>query len=322
MPENHQSEQGKNNNIFHDDEIELIDILRILWKRKYIILAGTAAIVVMILAISLSMPKMYRSKIVMKPGLSHVDKKGKWISLDSPSNMQFLIESELIYKLEKQLGEMKESGLTPILNYKTLVDDSRNTLTVFYDSQDSSEGLEKLRYLTDALKEFYKKRLQPFLRKYEREIALAEKEIALNLNEKEFINSNLKDIHSSLWKFKHQNDVGTDSDYPKDQLGKFLEQYTAIIDRVARLQKGQTKIDLNISNLNDKIAQLENEKKMLAPIRVIQPPTQVSAPNRSKIRLSLVSAPVIGFFVMVFLVLFIEYVRKVIAKIKQEKIFE
>ena len=65
-------------------DFDFFDLLRILWKRRYIILFGTAAIVVIIAILSFTMPKVYRSQTVLKPGLSHIDTKRKWVQLDSP----------------------------------------------------------------------------------------------------------------------------------------------------------------------------------------------------------------------------------------------
>jgi hypothetical protein len=316
MPENQQRDPL----VSPKDEIELFDLLRILWKRKYIILAGTAAIVVIILAISLYMPKIYRSQMVLKPGLSHLDKKGNWVSVDSTSNMQFLIESEIIYKLENMLIESKDAEFEPPLIYKILADKSGNTITIACDSSHADKGVAELRLLLNALKEYYGHVLQSYLQEYESEIELVRHEIDISLKEQEFISTYLSEIQISLEKYEQKYTAITGNSI--GEIARYLVDFTAIVDRTSRLKQTQSKNILRIGELKNKVRKLENEKKMLAPIRVIQPPRQVSGPNKSKIRLSLVSAPVIGFFVMVFLVLFIEYVRKVIAKIKQEKIFE
>lgn len=60
MPENHQPEQLKNNPDTPSDEIELIDLLRVIWKWKYLILIGTFVCAFAAGAISVFTPPLYR----------------------------------------------------------------------------------------------------------------------------------------------------------------------------------------------------------------------------------------------------------------------
>ena len=59
MPENHQTDQVQTGVIAADDEIELIDLLRVLWKKKYLIIGGTIVCAIVAAAISFAMPKVY-----------------------------------------------------------------------------------------------------------------------------------------------------------------------------------------------------------------------------------------------------------------------
>jgi hypothetical protein len=299
---------------------DFFELLRILWKRRYIILLGTAAVVAMIVAISFSMPKIIRSQMILKPGLSHVDKKGKWVLLDVPSNMQFRIESELKYKLEKQLRESKDNKLLLPLNYQTLADNSRNTLTVFYDSSGLDDGVAKLKILLNALRDSYDRTLQTYLKRYDSNIAMVRQDIAHKLKEQEFIKSNLSGIQISLNKYKQNNALEVKNS-PAGKKGQYLVDLTAIIERISRLMQALSRTDLRIAELNDKLARLETEKKRLTPLHLVQTPTRIAGPSRTNLVVNLLASPVIGFFIMVFLVLFVEYLRKVIAKIKQDKIF-
>ena len=52
-----------------EDEIKLIDLLRIIWKWKYLIVGGTTVCAVAAIFISLMMPKIYRIETVSRPGL-------------------------------------------------------------------------------------------------------------------------------------------------------------------------------------------------------------------------------------------------------------
>lgn len=50
------------------DEIELIDYLRVIWKWKYLILGGTVLCSLIAVGTSISMPEVYRVEEILWPG--------------------------------------------------------------------------------------------------------------------------------------------------------------------------------------------------------------------------------------------------------------
>ena len=64
-----ESEPVKYQNDYADDEIELIDIFRVIWKWKYLIFGGTAVCAVAALVISSMMPKIYEIETLIQPGI-------------------------------------------------------------------------------------------------------------------------------------------------------------------------------------------------------------------------------------------------------------
>ena len=77
----------------YQDEIELIDLLKVLWKWKYLIIAGTLAFGVLAAVISTNMSKIYEVKMVVAPGLLKIDDNGKRLYIDSIKNIKTMIES-------------------------------------------------------------------------------------------------------------------------------------------------------------------------------------------------------------------------------------
>ena len=71
------SEPVRNQTDYPEDEIELIDLLRVIWKWKYLIIGGAAGCAVAALVISLIMPKIYRIETVIRPGILSFKKDGK-----------------------------------------------------------------------------------------------------------------------------------------------------------------------------------------------------------------------------------------------------
>ena len=191
-------------------------------------------------------------------------------------------------------------------------------MTVLCDSPTPSDGIIKLRLLLDALKESYQQKLRPFLVKYENDIVLAQKELMHISKEQEFIDTNLNNMQISLEKFIKENIRGSSDLKSPNNLGRYLANYSAVVETISRLKQTQSKNDLKNVALKNEIKQLENEKKKLRAINVIQTPATISAPNRPNINLNLIASPIIGFFLTLFLVFFVEYVRNLIKKIKQK----
>ena len=62
-----------------DDEIQLIDYLRVIWKWKWLIILGTFVCMVVAAAVSFNMPKIYEVSIAIEPGIIGVSGDGKFI---------------------------------------------------------------------------------------------------------------------------------------------------------------------------------------------------------------------------------------------------
>ena len=92
MPAN-QSETVKSQTDYPEDEIELIDLLRVIWKWKYLIAGGTIICAVAAVIISLYMAKVYSIETVIRPGILSIGKEGKKNYIDTPENIKALIEA-------------------------------------------------------------------------------------------------------------------------------------------------------------------------------------------------------------------------------------
>ncbi|MBN2282897.1 MAG: hypothetical protein JXO48_03310 [Deltaproteobacteria bacterium] len=77
-----------------EDEIELIDLLRVIWKWKWMIVIGTFLCVVAAVVLSYQLPKVYLVDMIIEPGIMGVDEKGSFIYLDSPENISRKIDQQ------------------------------------------------------------------------------------------------------------------------------------------------------------------------------------------------------------------------------------
>ena len=87
MHEDHQTQTESHKIEHYEDEIELIDILRVIWKWKYFILAGTVVCGMIAAIISFNMAKIYSIDMVLRPGLLSIGTEGKNVYTNSSQNI-------------------------------------------------------------------------------------------------------------------------------------------------------------------------------------------------------------------------------------------
>ena len=89
----------------YEDEINLIDYLKVLWKWKWLIIAGTLICAVVAAVISLQMPKIYEVSTVIEPGIAGVKDDGSFMYIDSVGNITGKINGDIYSKrIQKALN--------------------------------------------------------------------------------------------------------------------------------------------------------------------------------------------------------------------------
>lgn len=124
-----------------ENTLELIDLLRVLWKWKWFIIIFTLACCTVAGIVSFSMPKIYEVSMVVEPGVFDVGTDGKFIYLDSPSNIKSKIDSQAYNsRIYKGLNaDPKELNL----NFKTIQPNNSNTIRIRVEAKDVSRGIQR-----------------------------------------------------------------------------------------------------------------------------------------------------------------------------------
>jgi len=309
MPANH-SEPVQSQTDIPEDEIELIDILRVIWKWKYIIIGGTAVCTLAAVIISFYMQPIYQVSMVLKSGINKVDADGKPVYLDSVENFQSLIEGELIFKALNHSKNRNNRGVSFSREYKITADNNTNTLKILYESTDREEGIENLNYLSNKLNEKYKKRLKYIQDNHEYELMIAKRQLEFSIDEEKFITSKLIDIQKKIDKYTQEIGPlnGSYESHSKSQ--NRLLNYSSIIDNVANLKRKHAQAGWQIDFYNKEIADLEIEKISKQAIIVAQPPTASQYPIKPKKKLIVILAAFIGILMMVFLSFLFVFISK------------
>ena len=119
---------------YPEDEIELMDYLLVIWKWKYLILAGTLAFTLVAAIISFvywkQQPTMYRTNIVLQPGILKIDETGNKVFIDTPENIKALITNDLKYKISDYIKSLSNPNLSTSLDIRADIPKDSNTINV------------------------------------------------------------------------------------------------------------------------------------------------------------------------------------------------
>jgi hypothetical protein len=150
------------------EEIELIYYLRVMWKWKFRILLVIVALATVTGLISFNMAKVYRVDMVISPGILKIDEDGKKTYLDTPENIQALIEAGTFNEqILKNLANSANTGIPKSLHFKIDKPRYSNTLKISYDTSNVNQGIDILSYLSKSLLAKYEKMVFYFQSEYD-----------------------------------------------------------------------------------------------------------------------------------------------------------
>jgi LPS O-antigen subunit length determinant protein (WzzB/FepE family) len=237
MNENHQTETESHRIERYEDEIELIDILNVIWKWKNLILLGTVFCGVLAAIISLNLEKIYCIDMVLRPGVLSIEKEGKNVYIDSPQNIKALIESGMFDNdILDYLKSNNADNIPQKLRFKVTIPKESDTIKVQYETSDIKQGIDLQIHLGKLLIENYRKLVTYFKNEYDMKIELENNNISKLTNK---ISNKKNDIFS----------IKADS---KNKLNQKDNNIAVLIaEKIAR--KNQ------IKNLNQRISEIEAE---------------------------------------------------------------
>ena len=295
---------------YFDDEIEIMDYLIIIWKWKYVILAGTlafgiAAAIISFIALK-QQPVMYRTSIVLKPGIVKIDENGKKVFIDTPENIKALIENDLIFKVLEHFKNSNNSKLSNVPNFQVDIPKGLNNINVSLESVSVEDGTTKLNYLIKALSAEITDRTKFIQKKDEKRIEEKKIEFKILLFKEKELKTKIKkyekelsDIEAKVKLLKDSKDISQNKEYMLSKMS--LENDYRNTFQIYFKENENAKFDLfelqNKKNkLSKEIEKLEKEKQKIQNIQTVQPPITTELPKSNKIRRNLILSSVAGFF--------------------------
>jgi capsular polysaccharide biosynthesis protein len=328
---------------YPEDEIELIDILRVIWKWKYFILIGTTICGVLAAIISLNMKKIYSIDMILRPGILSFGEEGKNVYIDSPQNIKALIESGMFDNdIFNYLKNNNSDNIPEELRIKVTIPKQSDTIKVQYETSDINQGIEVQNHLSNLLLENYRKIVDYFMSEYDvklyslksetesikktilsykRNVKNIRKRIDELTSEIDFIKKNTANLIAERNKLLSKNSKGNNilsallysntiqqnlqlSNNYQDEINQHK------LKREEELQKVE-KFENIVAQKSKEIENIQFKKENIQNIQILQTPMSSSLlPIKPKIPINTILAMAIGFFVFLLISFFLEYLER------------
>jgi capsular polysaccharide biosynthesis protein len=332
---------------YQEDEINLIDCLRVIWKWKWLIIAATLIFAIAAAVISFQMPRIYEISTVIEPGIAGVKNDGGFIYIDSVVNINERI-NEGIYnrKIKKALNldPLKTLVKFKSVNFKQA---KMVKVTSQWQEGDTDLGVKVVRQMIRFLSDDYAKIVGQRKGDYHKQIKLKLSSIARTQNEIKLQQANLKNIRQrkeelleeikgvkeNTEKIIQQRDRLLKDKNPGKDLSLLLysntiQQNVSYFNQLSNqvyglgntekeIETGVNRLSKNIDDINSQIKALELEKGLISNIVITKEPEVSLHPVKPKKRQIVLLTGVVSLFMAVFLAFFIEYIRKASKSIKK-----
>ncbi|NOY52622.1 MAG: hypothetical protein GXP58_03265 [Deltaproteobacteria bacterium] len=314
------------------DEIELIDYINVLCRRKTLVLGGTILCVVLAAAVSFLLPPVYRVDTVL-----HIGKTSRVI--EKPANLLAKIENGLY---DGAVRDKTGIDIPGEFHRKIKAEHLKNTslVRIYIDSAHKVEAAKVLAAMDDLILADHMRMIdvdeavvKSRIRAVEEEIVSLEKEKAriqkdIDLTRRDRVASEkeLKEIGDRIRRLqKEERKISRSSGKDKTLLLLLLNselQYDRLYsnrlhDRLDRgiekdLLEFMTRFNVNNNSLNSlvrKKTELELQLKTFRKTKIIKDVTVSENPVSPKIRLNILLTGIAGLFFFVFLAFFLEYFK-------------
>ena len=326
----------------YEDEIELIDILRVIWKRKYFILTGTIACGLITAIISFNRPKIYSIDMVLRPGILSIGQQGEKVYIDSAKNIKELIVSGTFNDdILNYLSKIKMRDIPIKLEFKGTILKNSDSIKVKYETDDIKQGIVILNQLSELLIKEYNNLVQHFkdeydiklnlmkhkndnieatIQSFKRNMKNIEKRNKELMTEIGLIKNNSRKLAAEKNKFHSNIPKGTDglqSLFYAYLVQQNIELSNNMLNEVYDYKlKKEDQLQGILSMTNDKesnqydMKMLQFKKDNIQNIQILKAPERSTYPVKPKPILNVALALVAGFLFFVFLSFFLEYLSR------------
>jgi len=333
----------------YEDEINLIDLLRVLWKWKWLIIGGTVICAIIAAVISLQMPRIYEISTVIEPGIAGVKNDGSFMLIDSVANINGKIDGGIYNrKVEKalQLDPLKTK-----VEFKSAVVKKTSLINISsqWEEGNTNLGVKAFRQIMDLISGDYSRIVEQRKGDYDKQIFMKQNDINKLGAQRTSLKETLANIKQRIAKLKKEvlnvknntEDLMKQRDIllKKDKTGvemplllysttvqQNISYFNEINDQIYEFEEKKEAVQWKNKNIEKDINAIEAEitalnasKGLISNIKIIQEPEVSRYPVKPKKKQIVLLAGVVALFMFIFLAFFIEYIKNATRSTKQTK---
>lgn len=295
-----------------NDEIQLIDILRIFYRRKALILSVTVVCTLVALGVSLTLPEIYRVTTIIEPGKIPISNaKGQVIDEKIVESPEFLRETILGGAYDRAIRA--KLNILPSGYPKLKVDIPKGTtlLTISVESADPAQAVAILEELNSQVTPVIQEKVDREVREIWNLIKLAELEHQKDLDKIKLVKDQLTATDATIHSLEADRKIAM-IERQSDAMAVLL--YSNEIQNHQRYYN-QLQSNLKDFEMNPKISNLkiENMRQQLAGLKASKmhkAPTAPEYPIKPKKSLIVVLGFMLGLMGSTLLAFLLEYLRK------------
>ncbi len=270
-----------------DDEIDLLDCLRVVRRWGWLIIIVTLISTITAGVYSFLMPEIYKCSMMLEPGTINIDEDGRPIYFDSASDIKVKVDSHGVFKASVR---------------------NSNTLDVELETENIDKGKEALLSLLEALTKEYNHYIRLRKIRFDQEIGLSKQRLMISAGEKHYLEGELKSMKANTGIIKERAGLIDDA----DKLTILI--YTNVIQQdmvhYSDLNRRLKVVMTGIEELRSRIETLRIERGYITNIRLVKAPRCSLYPVKPKKRLNIMLGFVVGLFASIFLAFIIEYFQR------------
>lgn len=294
-----------------EQEIELIDLVRILGKRKKLILLGTLMLTIIAAGVSLLLPKVYEVSAIIEPGkINNVEKNSTSQAIVTPEEIK-----------ENILGEAYDNNVRKILNlnpsdypsrFKVTIPKETTLVKIAIETSVPQQGAmvldELLKQVTAAVNEkveVEKQKMNNGIRLEEIKNKVLIDQITLTSDQIADITGKIKDL--DVGRKKAMASSRTDAMSVLLYSNEIQNQQiylNSLQEKLKQLEAEALGADLRIDNLRLTLSQLK-------ATNLVKPPTVSERPVKPKKSLIVALAFMLGLLGTTLLAFVLEYFERV-----------
>ena len=231
-----------------EDEIELIDYLRVIWKRRWLIMGGTFACMLTAMLVSYKLPKVYQGSVILEVGKIYsptkAEQQEKFELIENLEGVETILKSNAILQQLKERIEY-DNNIRSLRNSIEINVKSNPLVILSLRLQEPQAIIDGLRFLSDHIINDHKKKHEITQRMLENDLlAIHEKmkkfanKIRENQNKQKQVLKKIKNTEAQILIIMEQ--IETDKTYQKTVEGQMQTAMVAIRES----RSGMAKLDL------------------------------------------------------------------------------